>query len=313
MPFAQALLAASLAGITATWLSGLLVPGNVAFALLFMLAPLPLYLAGLMVHPLLAALAGLIGALLLDVTVTHQAALVFSASVALPAYLLVAAAERAYTAPIGGTWRETMGSLALGLVVYVALMVVASAFWIEPDYARILGKIREIAALTAQSMLSGGSYPPELEARLVDTMSGLVLPMTGLILIVTLALSAVLGVQIASRARRLGFAKPDFRRFRLPGGALILMGLAGFMAFRGDYVGVLAAILLLGTGLMLMLQGLAVIHQRSLGMRGRGFILGAAWALLVFFGFPAFLFIAIGIADHLLNFRNPRKGGGGSA
>ncbi|MEO0496397.1 MAG: DUF2232 domain-containing protein [Pseudomonadota bacterium] len=56
-----------------------------------------------------------------------------------------------------------------------------------------------------------------------------------------------------------------------------------------------------GTGFMLV--GLAVIHAITRGMPARGLLLFAAYGPLILFGFPALLFIALGLAEAFYGLR----------
>jgi hypothetical protein len=145
--------------------------------------------------------------------------------------------------------------------------------------------------------------------RVVELMASIMLPVSGLIIIVTLVMSAAFGAMVAERSGRLSYGKPGFNGFRLPGGSLILFGAALLVTMWDGYMGVFAEILALGLGFLLMLQGLAVLHMRLAGQNGRGLLLTAAWGSILIFGLPALLFVGVGFADHLLDLRNRERAG----
>jgi hypothetical protein len=55
--------------------------------------------------------------------------------------------------------------------------------------------------------------------------------------------------------------------------------------------------------------GLAVLHALTLGMAGRGVILGVSYALIFFSGLPLVLFAALGAAENFLQLRARRFAG----
>lgn len=311
----QAIFLAGLAGFASALLSGMLTPGTMSLAFLFFVAPMPLFLAGFAWHPLVAALAGLFGAILIDLATGDRSAIAFASIMALPAFSMSAMAERIFASPDRSLAKDgiSTGQIALAATMYIALVVVASAIWIEPDYAAFMQRLRTFVVEGLRLMATPGSplaNDPATLARFADLMTAIMLPMSGLVIVAMLALSAGLGAIVAERSGRMAFPKPSFNAFRLPGGSLILFGAALLISLWGGYLSVFAEIVALGMALFLMLQGMAVLHTRLQGNASRGFLLAAAWASVLVFGFPALLFVGAGIADHLLDLRN-RKGTGG--
>lgn len=304
----QAILVAIIAGFASAMLSGVFAPGVMSFALLMMIAPLPLFIAGFGWHSLVAALGGLVAAISIDLMLGNRAALAFIGTIAFPTYVLVAMCETLFPAENGEADGLELGRLAMGAVFYVGLLVVLSALWVQPDFAMFSSKMHALVEDMFRGALSGGSgqMPPDMLQRIVRMVSALMLPITALVILSTLVISSTLGIQIAERANRLSWQRPDFRRFRLPGGALIVLGLSMIVAMRDGYVGVFAEIVMLGMLLMLVLQGLAVAHVLTLRQSARVLILSAIWAAVIVFGFPAFLLALLGAADHLLDLRKGR-------
>lgn len=308
----QAILLASLAGFASALLSGMLTPGMVSLAFLFLVAPLPLFLAGFAWHPLVAALAGLIGAVAIDLATGDRAAIAFVSIMALPAYAMSAAAQRSFATETRVIAKDGIatGQIALSSVIYIALIIVASAIWVEPDYAVFTQKLRGFVAEGIRLMGAPGDpaiRDPQALNRLIELMSAIMLPMSGLVIITTITLSAALGGMIAERSGRMEFVKPSFNDFRLPGGSLILFGAALLIGMWDGYTAVFAEIVALGIALLLMLQGLGVLHTRLRGNASRGLLLSAAWASVIVFGLPALLFVGVGVADHLFDLRNRKS------
>ncbi len=311
----QILLLAGLAGFASALLSGMLTPGVMAFAFLFLVAPLPLFIVGFGWHPLASALAGLIGAILVDLASGDRAALAFVSLFAFPAFIIPGMAERAFSAPDRDIRRDGIvtGQLALAMAGYLAMIIVVTSVWIEPDYARFVARMREFVGQGLR-MMAGPNNPglsdPATFNRVVELMSSIMLPVSGLLVILTLVMSAAFGAIVADKSSRMVYVRPAFSMFRLPGGSLILFGAALLVAMWDGYTGVFAEILAFGLALLLMIQGLAVLHARLAGHSGRGLLLTAAWGSILVFGFPALVFLGVGAADHLLDLRNRKRAGG---
>lgn len=308
----QAILVAAVAGLASALLSGILTPGNVSFVLLVFLAPLPLFIAGLGWHAYVAALGGLLATLAINVSLGTRPSLAFLGSIALPTFALCYAADRLFGRADAAMRHPgiDLGRLAIGAIIGVALILVATTITIEPDYAEFQRRLRGMVETIVRGMLSqpGQAVPAEQAAMITDMMTRLMLPLSGGLVITTLTISGTLGLQIAERANRLAWRRPDFRSFRLPGGALILFGLALLATMIGGYTSVFAEIVLIGLAFMFMLQGLAVMHARMAGKEGKVFIIAGAWVLIIVLGLPALVFVGIGMADHLADFRRPKSG-----
>ncbi|HUN11184.1 MAG TPA: hypothetical protein PLE50_02785 [Rhabdaerophilum sp.] len=231
------------------------------------------------------------------------------AMLGLPAFAITLVSERQFGRYTGRPERDgiELGRQMVTLVLYVAIVATASAMVIEPDFAALQQRIRKSVEVAFHLVGMQVSAPGSRDlGPLFDMMAAIMLPLSGLLAIATLVISATLGAMIAERSGRIAFIRPDLRRFRLPGGALILIGLSFIVSIRGGYVGLLAEMVALGLAFAFLLQGLAVVHARTIGMDGRGFVLGALWAVMIFFGVPALIFVLAGMADHLFDFRRGR-------
>jgi Predicted membrane protein (DUF2232) len=310
-PLAQAILVATLAGVATALLSGLLTPGALTMALFSLLAPTPLFIAGFGWHPLVAALAGLIAALTAQVVSGTTASLMITGMLALPAFGVTLLAERLFGSYAGRPEKDgiDLGRLAVTIVLYVGIAGVVVGLIMEPDYAGLEARVRKAIdlAFTASGLAESFAQADAANlARLLDLMASIMLPMSALISLMTLVVSSTLGVQIADRADRMRFARPDFRRFRLPGGSLILLIAALFIASRAGYLGLLGEIVALGLVFFYMLHGFSVLHARTIGFGARGLMLAAAWLVVILFTIPAVVFILVGLFDHLFDFRRGR-------
>ncbi|MCZ8374280.1 MAG: DUF2232 domain-containing protein [Beijerinckiaceae bacterium] len=309
--FSQALLVAVIAGFGTALLSGFLTPGTMQAALLSLIAPTPLFIVAFGWHPYAGALAGLSAVLIVQAAAGTPPALALAALFSLPVFGLSWLSEARFSPLSGRPERDGLevGRLVLILISYLAMAFVVAGLFIEPDFAALQQRIRRSveAVFTLIGMPGGGpSLPSGDMARIFDLMTAIIMPLSALITLVTLMASAAIGLFVADRSRRLAFVKPDLRRFRLPGGTLILLGLALFASMRDGYVGLFGSIMALGLLFALILQGLAVVHVRTIGMDSRAFVLTAIWAALIVFGLPALIFLVIGMIDHITDFRRGR-------
>ena len=310
-PMVQAILVAIVAGITTALLSGILTPGSMSLALFSLVAPAPLFIAGFGWHPLVALLGGIVAALSAQAVTSNIGALMVAFMLAVPAYGITALSERFFCQYSGRPERDglDLGRIAMFVLFYVAFGAVAASLYVEPDYGQLVVRIRKAVemAFVAMGLDRSLSSPDELViGKLLNAMTALLLPMSALISLATITISATLGVMVADRSERLVFARPDFRRFRLPGGSLILGGVAMLIALRPGYLGLFGEIVVLGLMFFYMLQGFAVLHARTINVAGRGFLIAGAWALVILFSVPAVIFVSIGLADHLMDFRRGR-------
>src|SRR5258708_7068685 len=89
--------------------------------------------------------------------------------------------------------------------------------------------------------------------------------------------------------------------------ALILTAAAVAGSFRPDLIGLSSSALAASLMIVHVLLGLAVIHAATLGLSGRGFVLGSVYAAIVDFSWPIrwplMLVAVLGISDALFDLR----------
>jgi hypothetical protein len=148
---------------------------------------------------------------------------------------------------------------------------------------------------------------PEDAARLIDMMVRFV---PGAVA-ATLTLATVFDLWLAGRivqlSGRLHRAWPRLPDMRLPPLAPAFLGAAVAGSFLPGMVGVSASALAASLVIAHVLLGLAVIHAATVGLHGRGFILGSVYASVLIFGWPVrwplLLIGLLGITDALVDVR----------
>lgn len=307
---AQAILVATVSGIATVMLSGLLTPGVAPLVVLSLIAPAPLFIAGFGWHPLVAALGGIISALIAQTAMGMTAGISFALLFALPVYAIAEFGRRRFGDYSGRPERDgiNLGMVAVALVIYLPAVVTLSAMIIEPDYATHQMRMRRWIEIILRAVAQSGGIPPNADTgRVAQMMAAIMLPFGALTSFVSMILSASFALFVVEKSTRLSYARPEMKRLRLPGGALILLGLSIFLGMRDGYLGLFAEMVALSLIAAFVMQGLAVIHVRTIGIGNRGFLLGVIWAATVILWIIAApIVLGIGMADHLFDFRRGR-------
>jgi len=311
-----ALFLSLMAGIASALLSGVLTPGSLLASLLFVVAPLPLMIVGLGWHPLVAALGALFGCLLMDLGISHMAALYYGLMIGLPAYLLcelmprlvplMAASEPGRAGRLGG------GLLYGSIGLYAVLVVLAGAMLIEPDYDGFVRRVSQTVEAVFRG-LGGDRGPLPLPggtdlSKLAQLYANMLPPMLTFMVAMMLTLSLWLAIRVVRTSGRLPFGVPPAYVLALPREALLVFAGGLGLAQIGGYLGLLGTLVMVAVLFALILNGFAVLHARTLGASARPLMLGAAWAAVLMFGLPAFFMALVGAADTAFDFRRSGDG-----
>jgi len=235
------------------------------------------------------AVAAAVSVVALGLLAEPASGLMFAASVALPAWALAAVA----VAPFGRyfargsdpTSRASVGSI-VALAAVIGMLGAAAALTalivVYGGYANGVGKVSEVLAALVGDAFEGG--PESLSARefaqsLVRFGPAAIAASTMLMLCVNLYAAA----RSTQLSRRLGRAWPDLPTslsLPWPLGVLLLACAAGAYALpapASQYVSIAVG----GVGCAFVLQGLAVAHALSRGLKMRPVMLVALYACCV--------------------------------
>lgn len=312
---AQAILLSIAAGVASALLSGILTPGSVLAALLMFVAPLPLMIAGLGWHPLVAALGALVGCLMMSFGMGPKAAIVYGAMVGLPSYLACEGLPRLMralrAAPTAQTGRR-LGALLFGAIGgYAVLMTFIGALTIDTDHSRFVQKLARSVEIMFRSMFEDGRTTLPGGSKLADMaqLYALIMPPMLTFLICTmLTLSLWLAVKIVRKSERLPFVPVPAYLLALPREVLFVFVGGMLLSSVVGYLGMFGMLVMVATTFALMLSGLSLIHYRTLGRTERPLVLGGVWAVLLLIGLPGFLYAFAGALDAALDFRRPKGG-----
>lgn len=297
------------AGIAAALLSGVVTPGSTALVPLTFIAPAPLMIAGLGWHPLVAALGALLAAIGVSLTVGSKVALSFIVMVGLPAYLLVELVMWLMrTMPAGTRVNDAGRVIGLyvlgGIAVYSALAVLVGAFAVDMTYA---GFEQRLGA-TFQRMMqqlgrSDGQIDTTTSRQLAQVFVRAFVPLSSILIAMILTFSLWLSVKFLRKTERLPFASFPAYEIALQRDAVGTLAVAILMAQMTGFVGLYGSAMVGALVFMFMLNGLAVIHQRTLGSTSRTPILWLCWIVLLLFAPAALLFSVVGLLDALFGLR----------
>ena len=293
------------AGTAAALLFASVVSGATAAMLLLLLAQLPILIvalgwshwAGLIAAATACACLAVVGADFLAV---------FLFGVGLPAWWLgyLALLARPAPAPNAHEWYP-IGRLVLWAACINALIVGATLLSLGADLAGLQSAFH--AALDGRLDEVVGGQNPDDAARLIDMMVRLVPAAAAASLTLSTAANLWLAGRIVKISGRLQRPWPHLSDMRFPSFAPGLLGAAVAGWFLPDLVGLSSSALAASLMIAHVLLGLAVVHAATIGLSGRGFVLGSVYGAILLFSWPIrwplLLIGLLGIGDALFDLR----------
>jgi len=299
VPIAIALLAAFASAL----LMGAVASGAWVGALLVYLAPLPLLILGFGWHPWLAALGAVSAGLGLSLALGGPIALVYTALIGLPAYLLSLAPHVFRAADIRGVIGPSVGHLVLVASLYAALVTLVGALAVGPSFESLQALLTQTAEqlLRAQLGLNPGDPMVAPGGQDLAPLVQFYVTAAPIVLTATLAIIYLLNAYIAARVSRgsgrLMLPWPEIAALRLPRWALLSL-VAGFvLSSLPGFVGLGSVLVATGLAIAFIWQGFAVLHFITRGKPWRGPVLWLVWFLSIFLGFPALVLLGLALAD----------------
>jgi hypothetical protein len=290
------------------------VSGAAAAVLPLMLAPLPLLLAPLPI--LIVALgwshwAGLVAAATAAACLAMlglEVPAVFLLVIGLSAWWLgyLALLARPAATPIEPEWYP-IGRLVLWAACINALIVGAALLSFGSDLASLQGGLHAMLDSRLDEVVGEELDSPDDIARLVDLMVMFVPAAVAVSFTLSTVINLWLAGQIVKISGRLPRPWPRLPDMRFPWLAPAVLGAAVAGSFLPDLIGISLSALAASLMIAHVLLGLAVIHTLTVGMSGRGFILGIVYAAMLVFAWPIrwpLLFIGLlGMTDALFDLR----------
>jgi len=293
--------------------------GSPIAAMLFYLAPLPLYLAGLGWGGAAALMSALSGTIIVVVTLGPVTAAAFAVSIAAPAALLtyLALLSRTAKTPEGQgsaviEWYppgRIVGWAALIAGLLAALLMLLLGY----DQDSYRESIREILNQSSLKELDpdGTLFTEENIANFSRILARAFPGLFAIFWLATTLFNLWLAGVIVDASGRALRPRPDLHALELPNALLLIFAAALAVSLLPGLPGLLATGLAGALFLAYTLQGLAVIHVYSRGMALRGLLLATVYLGILLLGWVALIVAVIGLAEPALGLRRRAAQGGG--
>ena len=274
---------------------------------LFLLTPLALYLAGLGLGPLSAALAGLAATAIVALIAQPVAALVYGVSEALPAFLLC---RQALLARGEGEEREwfPVGHMVATAALMAGLSALLILVLMGADVEALTKSMKTFVETFVKSELPGLPGAPTIGEEQIPQIAEVTLRLLPGVLALSIMITILLNLWIAGRitlaSGRLERPWPDLSAMTLPSTASFALAAALAISFAGGFVGLAAGAFAGSYFFAFAIMGLAVAHFVTRGSPWRGFTLAGLYAMLFVYSFSTTLILAfIGLGETLLGYR----------
>ncbi len=298
------------AGAASALMFASLISGEPISLVLVVLAPLPLMVAGMSWGPLSASIGGIAAAVVLSVLFGLPHGISFAAAVALPAWWLAhlallgrpGAHDDVATTDDATPQLEwyPVGRIVLWIGAVAALLTFAAMLSLGTDAPSIHETLRK----GLMRVLQAAEVPLSPETTpLIDVVIAISPSIAAASSTLTLAFSLWAAAKATAMSGRLRRPWPDLRATALPPMTLAALFVAIGFCFAGGLVAIAAGI---ATSILLMayaLTGFAVLHTLTLSWKSRPFWLGSTYALVMMFGWPVLLMVALGLADAAFGLR----------
>jgi hypothetical protein len=295
------------AGVTSAVLFAVITTASPVAALFACLAPLPIMIAGLgFPHPAGIA-AALVGGGTVGLTLGPVTGLMYSLTLALPAWYLARLAVLARpaetaAAPAGSgaasvAWYPVaplllrLAALATAPVLLAGLAVI----WRYGSYDAAAAAMAErLSVVLSRDALSG-----ELRSADFVRYAPVLIAASGVVMLSVNLWLAGRAVAISDRLPRPWPTLPD--AIRLPGPAAGLLAVLVAATFLTEPFGLGAAVLAAALAVVFLFEGLATVHAVTRGLSARGAILCAVYLVTAFvFPWPLLALVVLGCTDCLV-------------
>lgn len=278
-------------GLTAAALHATIVTGSPASIVLFYLAPLPLFLAGLGWGPVVAALGGLVGAAILAGAIDIKTGAFFLLSTGVAPVLLshlalinrpaqTGIAEEGEAADSDTEWYPE-GRLILWCAGVACALMTATIFLVGGSAEGFQAQVKSMLDLIVQQM-SASNASDELAnlQQVMDVFAKLAAPLAAAVWLLSTLLNLWVASRILNAANRSPRPWAPFASYSLPksaGFALAGSLLASMLPGTLGFIALIAFTLMITVFTVI---GLATLHGLTIGNPMRAFILASAYLAL---------------------------------
>jgi hypothetical protein len=283
--------------------------------ILVVLTPLPLFLAGLGIGPVTAALAGLAGTAIVFAAGSGVAAIAFAASQAVPVLVLTYLASLNRPAGDETEWFP-VGPMVIAAALIAGAFATLTLFLLGGDIDTLRTSLRAGLVRFLEAQFEGVPEAPKLDANQIDEITDIGLVALPAIIAswqMTITLfNFWLGARITLAAGQLARPWPDLSAMTFPSFAPLLLAVATAVGFMSGLPGLIAAGFAGPLFLAYVLVGLSIVHYITRGSSWRPFQLFALYASLVLvYPFSPLVLALLGLAETLWPIRKmaaPRDG-----
>ncbi len=273
---------------------------------LFLLTPLSLYLTGLGLGPVAAAIAAITATATVLLIANPLAAEVYAISTALPAVFCTRLALLSRDVDGEREWYP-IGRVAVTAAIFAAVFAILGLLLMGGDVdtlTKMLRTVIESFVKTELTRIPGAPAigPAEIDDITRSTLSSLPWAL-GLLAMGTILLNLWLAGRITLASGRLQRPWPDLATFSLPPTATFALLIAIALSFVGGMAGLLAAGVAAPFTLAFALVGLAVVHALTRGSPWRTFILTALYVGVLFVPYIGLLLAITGLAETVFHYR----------
>ncbi|WP_414471202.1 DUF2232 domain-containing protein [Microvirga sp. M2] len=300
------------AGLVSALLTVVVVKETMLAVLLAMLAPLPILIVALGWNHRSGLVATLVGGLAIAIfTASPISAFGFIAITGLPAWWLAYLALLGRPAADGTMEWYPIGRLLGWVAATAALTIVATGIISSgADYTAFQSRSRQISsAFVSMFFEAPDAGTEDGREALTDTLATMTPALSAFGFTFFMGLYLWLAAKVVSASGRLPRPWSPVPGLSMPRAILWAPILAFVLIQFEGFVGALGYALFGALLMAFTLQGLAVIHERTQGKPGRGFILAGLYALLFLTqGVMVTALSLFGLADTIFGFR--RRFGG---
>jgi hypothetical protein len=300
------------AGAASALLFASVASGSLLSIFLFYVTPLPILIAALGWSHWAAAIAALGAAAGLAAVFGGVFFVAFMVGAGIPAWWLGYLAMLARPSAGEGTleWYPP-GRLVLWCAGFAVLVISVGILTFGTDIdtfrSEMRGALERIVQFPSQPAGAGAVN----RAQLFDFMVAIVPMAAAVVATTTNVVNLWLAARIVKFSGRLQRPWPDLPALSFPGTTVAALGVAVALSFIGGIAGLLASVATAALVVAYGILGFAVLHSITRKARGRGLVLGTAYASVVLFFWPVFALCLLGLADTVIDLRGraARKGG----
>jgi hypothetical protein len=298
------------AGATSALMFASVASGSVLSIALFYVAPLPIMIAALGWSHWAAMIAALGAATTLAAVFGSMFFFAFLVGTGIPAWWLGYLAMLARPAADGGSleWYPP-GRLVLWCAALATIVISIGILTFGTDIDTFRTEMRQALERIVEIRTE---VPGSVNrAQMFDFFVAVLPAAAAVVATTTNTINLWLAARIVKFSGRLHRPWPHLPGLSFPGKAAAALAIAIGLTFIGGIAGLLATVASAALVVAYGVLGFAVLHAVTRNARGRGLVLGIAYASVILFFWPIFALCLLGLADTAIDLRGrvARRGG----